>query len=401
MRSTAELRKIWGPECAAKLERVIMHSGAKLTIAPKTAEASRALDMIMQQHKYAPGRGTGAFNCRAITGGKGKSLHSFGIAADINPGANPYRADNKLITDMPAPMVKAIKGIRTKGGVVVFRWGGDYRTVKDAMHYEVVASPTELAEGLDWDTVRERRYSPQAPHTWPVLQRRGTGPTVMELQRRLTAAGFECGDIDGRFGEQTQNAVEAYEHSRAIAADGVVDDRVWTALLTDQPPTDEAASPTKEWATPGTGDDRTWPVIRRGDHGPAVLHLQQLLLGLEFPCGEADGRFGVLTKRETRRFQQAAELEVDGIVGPATWGELLEPTIDLRAIAEDDGPATTLRRHRVVKGERLVDLGARYGIPWRQIADLNGITEPWTIRPGTELDIPAKTPAPATAGASS
>ncbi len=390
MRSTAELRKVWGPACASKLDRVIMYSGARLNVAPATTEAWRALDMIMQQHKYIPGRGTGAFNCRTITGGKGKSLHSFGIAADINPASNPYRSDNRLITDMPAPMIRAIKAIRTQGGKVVFRWGGDYRTVKDAMHFEVVVSPAELADGLDWSTVRERRYSPQAPHTWPVLQRGDTGPTVEELQRRLTAAGFDCGEVDGRFGEQTYHAVEDYEQSRSIAADGVVDIRVWAALLTGQPANDDPASPTKEWATPSTGDARTWPVIRQGDHGPAVLHLQQLLLGLAYDCGTADGRFGPMTKRETMRFQEDTALDVDGIVGSATWGALLAPTtIDLRdPKTAQPGTVTT---HTVQEGERLVDLGAAYGVPWRRIAVLNGITEPWTIRPGTAVRIPGAT----------
>lgn len=389
MRTTSELRKIWGPSCAARLEKVIMHSGARVNVAPETAEAWRALDMLMQQHKYAPGAGTGAYHCRAITGGKGLSLHAFGIAVDINPHANPYRKDNMLITDMPQPMVRAIKAIRTKAGQTVFRWGGDYRDIKDTMHFEVVASRSELAHGLDWDTVRERRYSPQAPHTWPVLQRRDTGPTVTELQRRLTAAGFPVGDIDGRFGQKTQDAVEAYERSRAIAADGIVDVRVWAALLTDQPATDDDASPTKEWAMPTTGDSGNWPVIRLGDHGPAVLHLQQLLLGLGYPCGNADGRFGPMTQRETRRFQTSAQTEVDGIVGSATWAALLAPTGDLSDTRSNGSKPKRPRVHLVASGERLVDLGARYGVAWQHIADLNGIREPWIIRPGSKVKIPS------------
>jgi len=42
----------------------------------------------------------------------------------------------------------------------------------------------------------------------------------------------------------------------------------------------------------------------------------------------------------------------------------------------------------VEAGERLVDIGAEYGVPWRAIADANGITEPWIIRPGSRLEIP-------------
>src|SRR5690606_38365880 len=35
----------------------------------------------------------------------------------------------------------------------VWRWGGRYRVNKDAMHFEVVASPAELAAGIDPATV--------------------------------------------------------------------------------------------------------------------------------------------------------------------------------------------------------------------------------------------------------
>ena len=45
-------------------------------------------------------------------------------------------------------MVDEIKAIRTNNGVNVFRWGGDYSGNKDAMHYEIVASPAEIATGI-------------------------------------------------------------------------------------------------------------------------------------------------------------------------------------------------------------------------------------------------------------
>jgi hypothetical protein len=93
----------------------------------------------------------GAYNCRPITGGTKYSLHAYGIALDINWQANPY--GKKLITDMPPDMRAAIKAIRTTGGHQVWRWGGDYSGNKDAMHFEVVASPGELASGIDPSTI--------------------------------------------------------------------------------------------------------------------------------------------------------------------------------------------------------------------------------------------------------
>jgi hypothetical protein len=97
-----------------------------------------------------PPADTGAYNCRQITGGTNYSLHAYGIAVDLNWSTNPY--GRTLVTDMPIGMIEAIEGIRTAGGVQVWRWGGRYSNNKDAMHFEVVASPAELARGIQSQT---------------------------------------------------------------------------------------------------------------------------------------------------------------------------------------------------------------------------------------------------------
>lgn len=154
--TTSDLRRQWGPGCtpASQLARVTFPSGARITVASRAAEAFGALATTTQSFNYPVRIGdTGAYNCRRITGGSGLSLHSFGIATDLNWQSNPY--SKRLITDMQPPpdMVNAIKGIRTNGGQQVFRWGGDYSVNKDAMHYELIVSPAQLATGVNWSTV--------------------------------------------------------------------------------------------------------------------------------------------------------------------------------------------------------------------------------------------------------
>ena len=53
---------------------------------------------------------------------------------------------------MAIGMIEDIEAIETVGGVQVWRWGGRYRGNKDAMHFEVVASPAELARGIQSQT---------------------------------------------------------------------------------------------------------------------------------------------------------------------------------------------------------------------------------------------------------
>ena len=324
MRTTSELRRMWAPACQVDMNVLLLHSGARITVAKAASEAFRAIDGVMQSTGYAPrARDTGGYNCRKITGGTAHSLHAFGIAVDYNWNSNPFRADGKLITDMPAPMVAAIKAIRTKGGAPVFRWGGDFRSVKDAMHFEVVASPRELASGVDWSKVEVRAPDPAEPSTWPVLQRGDRGPTVRVLQERLTSARFTCDPVDGIFGPDTERAVRAFQDSRCLDVDGRVGLQTWTALLTDQGPTAAEKSPVKIAQRVPQEPTELPASCRRPSRGKAVTQLQQRLNQLGFDCGKVDGSFGARTEAAVMAFQAQRGLEVDGIVGPQTWTALL------------------------------------------------------------------------------
>ena len=69
-----------------------------------------------------------AFYPRTIGGSYQLSRHALGIAIDINPAQNPYREDNKLITNMPSWFVDIWKDAG-------FCWGGDWKGLKDPMHF--------------------------------------------------------------------------------------------------------------------------------------------------------------------------------------------------------------------------------------------------------------------------
>ena len=151
MRSTAELRILWAPACTPPFARYTLHGGGVVTVDVLVVDALKALNAVLIDWDYRTRRAdTGAYNCRTITGGRSYSLHAYGIAVDLNWSTNPY--GHHLITDMPIGMIEDIEGIRTAGGVQVWRWGGRYSNNKDAMHFEVVASPAELARGIQSQT---------------------------------------------------------------------------------------------------------------------------------------------------------------------------------------------------------------------------------------------------------
>jgi membrane-bound lytic murein transglycosylase B len=57
-------------------------------------------------------------------------------------------------------------------------------------------------------------------HPWPRDLRVLTLAERMELQQRLTVAGFSTAGVDGRIGPRTLNAIKGYQRSLGLVADG-------------------------------------------------------------------------------------------------------------------------------------------------------------------------------------
>jgi N-acetylmuramoyl-L-alanine amidase len=67
-------------------------------------------------------------------------------------------------------------------------------------------------------------------------------------------------------------------------------------------------------------------IYRRGDEGPEILDIQHRLIDLGFTLSSSEptGSFGDATDVAVRAFQAQRSLRVDGLVGPDTWGQLVE-----------------------------------------------------------------------------
>jgi hypothetical protein len=77
------------------------------------------------KHPWQP-RVIQSWNWRLKRGSSSRSMHSWGIAVDIDPAQNPM--GKPLRTNIPAYVTNRAK---LRG----LRWGGDWRT-PDAMHFE-------------------------------------------------------------------------------------------------------------------------------------------------------------------------------------------------------------------------------------------------------------------------
>lgn len=72
-------------------------------------------------------------------------------------------------------------------------------------------------------------------------------------------------------------------------------------------------------------------LVKAGQSGRMVVDVQTKLLRLGFDIGKTgvDGFFGAETEKAVRLFQSKRGLDVDGVVGPDTWHEMVEATYRL------------------------------------------------------------------------
>ncbi len=237
MRSTAALRTAWSDwECKEAKMTVVDFGPDRIRVVPSTKDAWTALAQVMAQHDYTIRTGdTDSYNCRRITGGTGLSLHSYGIALDVNWNTNPYlkTPEGRKVkystrrtqdargadvrtgaadTDMTPAMIEDVRGIETVDGKPVFAWGGDFKTSKDAMHFQIDLTPAELGRGIDFST-QPAAIVADLPAAF--VKRGDVSPEVEYYQRKLERLSPKSpGGFDGKYGKGTADSVLAFQRSR-------------------------------------------------------------------------------------------------------------------------------------------------------------------------------------------
>ena len=132
---------------------------------------------------------------------------------------------------------------------------------------------------------------------WPLEQQGSTGEDVRTIQYLVTAQGHPTA-VDGVYGPATQAAVQAFQSSHGLGADGIVGPQTWPQLIIQ---------------------------VQQGSNGDAVRAVQSQIHGRGDGANQitVDGIFGSVTNDAVRAFQTLLGLPVDGIVGPQTWNYLV------------------------------------------------------------------------------
>ena len=218
------------------------------------ADAVIALEMAHRAGGYGVPGSAWAYNFRGIGGAScscsnyGRcSLHSNGIAIDIDPKQNPYLSTSVLDwnrTKYTKAQVDLILGIKNTKGEQMWEWGGYWNTIKDYMHWEAQVDPASTE--VDWSTV------PDGDDVGMRLARGSSGRLVAEWQRIMAKAfgqnngswdpyeepegtvgvslydgGKFAAGQDGDFGGTAEGNTKKVQAALGAAQTGVVDDALF------------------------------------------------------------------------------------------------------------------------------------------------------------------------------
>ncbi len=138
--------------------------------------------------------------------------------------------------------------------------------------------------------------------------------------------------ITGYFGEQTKNAVMAFQQAYGLDIDGIVGPLTWDAIydvyrgiIESQPP-----SSFNNTAVPFPGN-----FLVRGSSGEDVRLLQEYLNTLaavqpEITPFSVTGYFGDATQQAVITAQEIFGIEPNGVVGPITWSAIATEASNIR-----------------------------------------------------------------------
>lgn len=211
------------------------------------------------------------------------------------------------------------------------------------------------------------------------LERGDQGPSVKHLQNKLRAAGFYQAPITQVYDARTEDAVRRFQNAAGLDASGVAGnatlhelenwgDYVSVESYRDTPLKLENAQVKKlspETSVKHNNNRHSSKFLKKGDEGSDVRVLQEKLRIAGYYYGNANGIYGPITEEAVKQFQEAYNLNVDGIVGSATLAKLppagvgggdensKQPTDDDKLRLGDRGEAVRVLQTQLIKEKYL------------------------------------------------
>jgi peptidoglycan hydrolase-like protein with peptidoglycan-binding domain len=142
-----------------------------------------------------------------------------------------------------------------------------------------------------------------------------TGVSVLLVQEILKARGYYNGDLDRAFGPRTDAAVRAFQRDSKLAVDGCVGRNTWSALIGMAQSAGGNGAFGLYSAYPGAPESDVYKL--------SVYLAQEILKARGIYKGNLDKIFGPQMAAAVMTYQRARHLEVDAVIGPKTWKDMI------------------------------------------------------------------------------
>ena len=259
-------------------------------------------------------------------------------------------------------------GTKTERAVKLFqkKYGLDQTGVADE---ETLSKLYVIAEIDDAPIVSESIGPAYSSST--TLRRDSSGSAVRKLQEDLHELDFYDGNITGKYGGLTQEAVRLFQKEHDLDADGIAGPKTLAKLAALMGESVSNGLPSLGTAlAPSVQNGMT--TLRHGMQGDTVKQLQEDLDELDYYSGTVTGRFGNLTKEAVRLFQKDHGLTSDGVAGPKTLAKIKSEITGEEVKAEESGtvvgtgtvtanPSVSLKDVSRLNTEVTLRLGSRSG----------------------------------------
>ena len=153
------------------------------------------------------------------------------------------------------------------------------------------------------------------------LKMGASGTDVEKLQRALQLKKVYSGVVDGKFGNQTREALLAFQKKNGLSQTGAADYDTIKKLFGTVAETSVAEDPAMKGIT-RVGQIGVPNTTSKGDRGKHVKALQQALKLKGYYKAEIDSSYGDKTVSAVMAFQKRVGLSADGVAGNGTIKKL-------------------------------------------------------------------------------
>ena len=119
------------------------------------------------------------------------------------------------------------------------------------------------------------------------------GNTVKKIQQRLHDLGYPVGSVDGKYGSETQLAINLFCDAIHVREHNYITQKVYKKLMSKDAPEYDEYLP-----------------LKKGDRGVSVLRMQTRLKELGYDPGKLDGIYGKQTVAAVAAFQEDYNIKI-------------------------------------------------------------------------------------------